>query len=138
MGGSGVNVYKIGTVYAFGDSDQPNYFTPTSKYVPSKKGLSVTDPECLSVPWHRETSRCEEIKVNGWQVVYYFDKFTQQRKIPKHKKILEIAKKHDLELFRSPDTRIFPQMLRDDSYDSAHDGNNDSEQSESDYGSSED
>ena len=119
-GGSGINVYKIAEVHAVGDSDQPNYFTTTTKFVPSKAGLSVTDPACLAAPWHRQN--CEETKVKGWQVVYYFKKFTKERKIPKHKKVLDVAEAHGLELFRPPDTREFPQILRDETEESDESG----------------
>ena len=108
-GGSGINVYKVAQVHAVGDNNQPNYFTTTTKFVPSKEGLSVTDPACLKAKWHRQN--CEEIKVKGWQVVYYFKNFTKARKIPKYKKILDTARTHGLTLFRPPDTREFPELL---------------------------
>jgi len=66
----------------------------------------------------------------GWQVVYYFKQLNKSRTIPNHKKILELATLHDLELFKPPDKREFASVLSDE--EEANDASSDLSETDDD------
>ena len=125
-GGVGVNVYKINDVFGkdedAGDGEA-DYFTTKQMFVPSSKGRMTYDPECLKGNWHG--TKIKEIKVLGWQVVYYFTKFTKGKKIPSYNKILLLADQHKLELFKPPEQREFASVFDSEESDDADDADDD-------------
>lgn len=118
-GGSGVSIYQVDEVFDFGKEadllENANYFTATHMLVPSTRVFAY-DPKCLEKTWHKVKMNKTE-KVLGWQIVYYFQKLTQGKKIPAHKKILTLAEDHELQIFEQPQQRQFAEVLSEEEAD---------------------